>query len=478
MQSTQEAKNDNTSETIDSLNSKLEDVISGPLQNISTKMSTILDEISATVKRIQIIHDKKNITDEDDNDITKLENEYKQKKQEFNELYYQNGNKDDKIKTFQTIKHEIDEMKETLSNKIKTEMDSIWDDKEKKFKKETKYWWNFLSSKPTQSDLEKQKSSLLAKGNAIDNLDKTDMNNIAWLHSCITNQQVKFEQLLADLNSYKEQKKQEEERRRQEEEKKKQEEEEKKKIPPHEIKKIITWLKTTSDAKSANEESVIKMCRKFGVNNYDDFKIAMSKDTDIEKMQAFFKNDRDIVLSKEQCIELLERYDMKTFEEFREKLSQGAQEIVDTIDDNGANKIRDKLQNEAQNISDYVNYMNSLANNQQGPLIKKVNIDLLQAQADSLKKKLGEKNIFIKFLMLFGYDPGGLVTAYHIAKNKLKEAKWKERNNLLNNSENNFINNNSECSKMYSGNKSVTNNNNIALFGQQSIQQVNNSLGY
>ena len=80
--------------------------------------------------------------------------------------------------------------------------------------------------------------------------------------------------------------------------------------------------------------------------------------------------------------------------------------------------------------------------------------------------------------MLFGYDPDGLMTAYHIAKERLKEAKWDERNNLLNNSGNNFINNNSEYSKMYSGNKNVANNNNIALFGQQSIQQSNTGLGY
>ena len=196
-------------------------------------------------------------------------------------------------------------------------------------------------------------------------------------------------------------------------------------------------------------------------------------------MQEFIQNEQNVPLEKEKCAKLFERYGITTFEEFREKLNQGAQEIAETIDGNGADKIRDKLHNKAQHISDYVDYMNDLASNQGKPLIQKANINVLQAKANQLKQKLGEQNIFIKFLMLFGYDPDGLVTAYHIAKNRLKEAQWDERNNMLTTSSNNNItNNNAMYSKHYFGNGMLVNNNNTAQFGQQSIQQSNTGLGY
>ena len=499
MQSIQEAKDENTSKTTNALFSD------GQVENFKDLLKQKVEEIDKNFNNIDNLYDKiksiesraklfENINDTDFKEMSALESEYNKYKQDFNNLYNQNDNKDGK-KSFKTIEAELDKWKETLSDKIKTEMDSIWDDEKKEFKKETSWWLtSWFTKKPTKGELEGQKNALLGKSIVVKNCGVSEINQVKAFCNDIKERQNEFEASLSFLkrlheeqqkHDKEEKKKLEHERQKLEEEKKKLEhdrqkqEEEKKTISPYEINKIIQWLKTEQHAdKPIFEKDVINKCREFGVNNFNDFKTALLQDIDLERMQEFVKDKLNIVPSKEECVAILRNHKVKTFAELFEKLNQGAEEIVETIGGERANEIRDKLHNEARNISDYVDCMNDLANNQDKPLIKKVDVNLLQAKADSLKKTLGEKNIFIQFLMLFGYDPDGLVTAYHIAKDRLKEAKWNERSNLLNNSGNNFINNNSEYSKMYSGNKNVANNNNIALFGQQSLQQSNTYLGY
>ena len=77
--------------------------------------------------------------------------------------------------------------------------------------------------------------------------------------------------------------------------------------------------------------------------------------------------------------------------------------------------------------------------------------------------------------MFFGYDPDGLVTAYNIAKNRLKEAKKRERDNILTNSNSNVLINNDMYNDMYSGNINAVNNR-ASSFGSQSLQQANNNI--
>ena len=89
---------------------------------------------------------------------------------------------------------------------------------------------------------------------------------------------------------------------------------------------------------------------------------------------------------------------------------------------------------------------------------------------DSIKKDLDNKNIFIKFLMLFGYDPDGLVTAYNVAKEKLKQAKKETRQNILNNTGNdvrmgNFFGN----GQQYNTYNTLLSDNTQSTYGQQSM---------
>lgn len=494
----QEEQSKIKSETIQGLLSEGRDKFTPLLTQKSTDVQNSLAEFFKIANRIQDIKDNATLENIDgyNNDIIELEMAFNKCKQEFNNLYYQNDESNDKEKkSFDQINAEINEWRKILADKIKTELDDIWDEANQKFKKETRWFFNPFSSKPTQNELEQQKNMLIAQSSIVQFFGKDEIINITTCCSDINRKESQIEALLTSLKQLSKmstEKKQEEAKRLAEEKsvasiKLNQGKETVQQhiqkntvstIEKQEINKIANWLQTEQNATYITKEDIIEQCRDFGVDNYDDFKIAFLQEIELEKMQNFIKNDRNIMLSKEECKELFKHYDIKTFSEFREKLNQGAEEIAETIGGERANEIRDKLHNEARNISDYVDCMNDLANNQGKPLIKKVDINLLQARADSLKKKMEEKNIFIQFLMLFGYDPDGLMTAYHIAKERLKEAKWDERNNLLNNSGNNFINNNSEYSKMYSGNKNVANNNNIALFGQQSIQQSNTGLGY
>ena len=461
--------------------------------------SESIEQLERKITEIKNIATLQNI-DTFNADIVELSEKINNFKQDFdNNFINQNTAIDNNTKSFKTIEDEVKEWKTTLSNKIKTELDNLWDDKNEKFKKETRWWINFFSSKPTEGELEQQKNELISQSIILKNIGFNEITKINYACEEIKQKQSKIETLLTELkqlHEYKEKK--DEEQRRQDEEKRREQEKGKEKnqqqgnnnlrinlqkphmdtIAPQEINKIVEWLQTEQNATNFTKKNVIDQCRKFGVNNCDDFKIAFSQEIELEKMQEFVKNDKNTILSKKQCKQMMQELNVQTFEEFREKLNKGAQEIAETIDSNRANEIRDKLHNKAQNISDYVDYMNNLVDSQDKPLIKKVDINLLQAKAERLKKKLGEQNIFIKFLMLFGYDPDGLVTAYHMAKNRLKEAKFDERNNMLANTSNNIANNNATYSKPYFGNEMATNNNNTALFSQQSVQQTNTGLKY
>ena len=494
---------ESTPKTIQSLLSEGQHKFNGLLKNKYNEAINNLETIERLKMKIQKIQEAATLENIDKLNIIELEKEYDNFKQEFDAFANQNTATDDIKKSFKTIKTEIIEWRTSLTDKIGADLNEIWDANNGKFKQDTRWWFSFWSSKPTQSELEQQKNTLIGQYTVANSFGSDAINSIDVLCNTIEANIAEVEALFFKLKGLHEdslRKKQEEKKRKQEEETQKQEKEselaninkqqgyEKMQtnsrksyigsIDTQELGKIAEWLRTEQGATYITEEDIVEQCREFGVDDFDGFKIAFSRELELEKMQEFLKNEQNASLEKEECAKLFQRYGVKTFEEFREKLNQGAEEIAETIGGERANEIRDKLHNEARNISDYVDCMNDLANNQGKPLIKKVDINLLQARADSLKKKLEEKNIFIQFLMLFGYDPDGLVTAYHIAKDRLKEAKWDERNNLLNNSGNNFINNNPEYSKMYSGNKNVVNNNNIALFGQQSIQQSNTGLGY
>ncbi|MBQ7552065.1 MAG: hypothetical protein IJT15_01275 [Rickettsiales bacterium] len=494
----QEEQSKIKSETIQGLLLEGQDKFTTLLRQKSTDVQKSLDDFFNVANRIQYIKDNATLENIDgyNNDIIALEMEFNKYKQEFNNLCHQNDKtKNNEKKPFDQINAEINEWRKILADKIKTELDDIWDEANQKFKKETRWFFNPFSSKPTQNELEQQKNMLIAQSSVVQFFGQDEIINIMTCCSDINRKESQIEALLTSLKQLSKmstEKKHEEAKRSAEEKnvaslklnqgKKTAQQHIQKNtvsiIEQQEINKIANWLQTEQNATYITKEDIIEQCHDFGVDNYDDFKIAFLQEIELEKMQNFIKNDRNIMLSKEECKELFKHYGIKTFSEFREQLNQGMQKIAETIGGDGINEVCNKLYNEAQNISDYVDCMNSLSDNQDKPLIKKVDVNLLQAKADRLKKTLGEKNIFIQFLMLFGYDPDGLVTAYHIAKDRLKEAKWDERNNLLNNSGNNFINNNSEYSKMYSGNKNVVNNNNVALFGRQSIRPLNNNLGY
>ena len=470
-----------------------------------------LEHIEQLAKKIKEIKNNATLQNVDtfNADIVGIRKEIDNFKQNFSNNFINQSTTTDSEKSFSTINAELNKWKTQILDKIGTKLDDLWDSNNEKFKQETRWWINFFSSKPTQSELEEQRNQLLSQSVLADGTGVKSVTKINSICDIIKNKQVEIETSLTALEQfYKNKKQQEEEKKRQEEEKKRQEEEKKKQaeenskanitsqqgnerwpinsrrknidtIEHQEIDKIAEWLQNEQNATRITEEDIIDQCREFGVDNCDDFKSAFLQDIELEKMQEFIQNEQNVPLEKEKCAKLFERYGITTFEEFREKLNQGAQEIAETIDGNGADKIRDKLHNKAQHISDYVDYMNNLASNQGKPLIQKANINVLQAKANQLKQKLGEQNIFIKFLMLFGYDPDGLVTAYHIAKNRLKEAQWDERNNMLTTSSNNNItNNNAMYSKPYFGNGMLVNNNNTAQFGQQSIQQSNTGLGY
>ena len=418
--------------------------------------------------------------------IIEFEKEFTEYKQAFNNVCNQ---------TEKTVK-EIKEWKTSLLSEIAANIDEIWDDDNKKFKKDTRWKYNpfsIFSSKPTEDDLKEQKAKLFRQRAIVEGCCAERFVDIEILGNKFDDVAEKIDILLIKLKqSLAEKQKQEEEKKKQEEKNKEsshlqqgnkniQRKETKNKIDviaPQEVDKIANWLITEQKAENFTTQDVINQCRDFGVNNFDDFKMSFLTGIELEKMQNFLKNDQNVSLSTEECAKLFQRYGVNTFAEFHNKLQQGMQEVAETIGGDGAHKICNKVYNEARNINDYVNAMNSLADNQNDPLIKKTDINLLQSKVDKMKETLKEKNIFIQILMLFGYDPDGLVTAYHMAKNRLKEAKMDERNNILFNSKNNIKNNNNTYSRPYFGNTTVANNNNIASFGPQNIQSVDNYIKY
>ena len=426
---------------------------------------------------------------------------------EINDIEEECNNYKQNIERVLNIKSQLEDWKKNVSNKINDEINDIWDEGNKKFRKDTRWWFQFWSDKPKVSELEQKKNTLITQKNNIDTLCDGDLSKIVFISEEMKKKYNVIESSLKKIKDELEKKNAEHQNEKEghnktgeglvvdgegqqtnedeniffnENKNEKLLEKQKKssdinKISEDEIVKISYWLKNEQQATRVNYEDIIKYCREFGVNNCDDFKTAFLQQVELAKMQEFIENEKNITLSLEDCKKLMQKLGIDSVEELREKMNNGAQEMAETIYGANNNNIGDKLRNDANNIADYVDCVNQLADNNEEPLIKKNDINALQMQVNDLKATKDGKNIFIQILMFFGYDPDGLVTAYNIAKNRLKEAKKRERDNILTNSNSNVLINNDMYNDMYSGNINAVNNR-ASSFGSQSLQQANNNI--
>ena len=444
-----------------------------------------LKKISDLEKQLQHLqdvlrHDKTDLS----TSINAFDNEYNKFIESFTELREgksNNGADNDKQKSIEAIKQEFTGLRTEALNEISEKLETL-------SKTPTKWFFQFWSDKPTTAELEKQQQELNGTKNELENMGASEINEINAICEAIEQKKAQIKQRLDDIKQLNskviEKKRLEEEKKQQEENRIKAENEALKSIKSDtktnrnntitddEVNKIANWLINDQQATAVKREDIIEQCKIFGVNDFEAFKVAFNEQREIEEMQEMVKNDLNEDLSAKQIKEMMRVLNVRNADELRSKIKNDTQDMITTIGGDGVNETLGKLNDGKKNITDCIDAVNGLATNKDKPLIKKPEngINNLKHMMDSIKKDLDNKNIFIKFLMLFGYDPDGLVTAYNVAKEKLKQAKKETRQNILNNTGNdvrmgNFFGN----GQQYNTYNTLLSDNTQSTYGQQSM---------
>lgn len=501
----------------------ISNITNNPNINKLNEYKEKLENINQKVSGLQIrLHEIEKVLKSGDIDATEnvegIKREYVALLNEFNELY-EFDDINDKIKESTQIGNVLNkfyEERQLLIDKKKKEISDIWDEEQQKPRQETRWKYNIFSkifsNKPTEDEI-KEKVDLINK--EIDKLNFTtdiiDEDSVKKIGAVVQVSMQKTLDELARIQTLCEQnivnKRKKDEQQEQAMQKKRQENEKKQQIlsnsksnnnrgkankknksiniPEEDVEKSIKWLKNNGGNKDVTKDKVIKWFNKLSVNNFEDFRVAVLKryknekiEKEIRKIQEFVKQDKNKNISREQCIRWMKEWNFKSLGELKDMLNHDAQEIAETINPEKADEIKLKLNQDNASINDYVNTMNKLIDDEDTKLIKPTTIQELQMNFDRIKQEKENQNLFIKFLMFFGYDPDGLLTAYHIAKNRLKEAKrqFRRGDNALSQTLNSRqIIDNGLSNQMYAGNNNTYLNNKQSLYGQQSLQQINNN---
>ena len=195
----QEEHTGNNQETIEQLLPKGKQFAT-LLHSKSEEIENSLEHIEQLEKKIKEIKNNATLQNIDtfNADIVGIRKEIDNFKQNFNNFLNQSTTSDGK-KSFKTIETELKEWQTQLSDKIQTKLDDLWDSNNGKFKQETRWWINFFSSKPTQSELEEQKNKLLSQSVLVDGTGVKSVTKINSICDIIKNKQVEIETSLTAL---------------------------------------------------------------------------------------------------------------------------------------------------------------------------------------------------------------------------------------------------------------------------------------